>query len=168
MVRLRKDEPIFAALGAVDTLSSQVGLARIYCKQEDLSRDLHSIQCNLQDAGSVIATPDPSPERRAQVAFSPDHTVSLERRIDQLSSSLPPLTNFILPSGSVCAGHLHVARTAARTAERSVVPLLHDHGGDVDVVFRYLNRLSDYLFTAARSSSHSEGIEEEIYVKQKP
>lgn len=166
--RLRKDETIFEALGAVDTLSSQIGLSRVHCKIEDVSQDLKSIQCNLQDIGSVIATPreSASPEQLANTSFPAGHVTRLERQIDLYTDQLPPLTNFILPSGSECSANLHVTRTFARAAERRIVPLLDEHGGDIEVVFKYLNRLSDYLFTAARYCSHKDGVPEEIYTKQ--
>ncbi|XP_063683360.1 corrinoid adenosyltransferase MMAB-like [Bolinopsis microptera] len=166
--RLPKDDVIFGALGAVDTLSSHIGLSRVHCQQDDILQDLKSIQCNLQDLGSVIATPRASatPQQLENISFSTEHISNLESKIDAYTGHLPPLTNFILPSGSECSAHLHVTRTFARAAERSIVPLLEQHGGDIDAVFKYLNRLSDYLFTAARYCSHHDGIPEEIYTKQ--
>ena len=97
-----KDDVIFDAVGAVDSLSSQIGLSRVYCAHEKISQDLINIQCNLQDIGSVIATPPCSatPEQLSRVTFDDLHVTVLEQKIDQMTTELPPLTQFILPSGN--------------------------------------------------------------------
>jgi ATP:cob(I)alamin adenosyltransferase len=109
------------------------------------------IQSRLLDVGSAVATPVPSASgaKLARVAFDPAHTAQLEAWIDAHSATLPALTNFILPSGGPASSFLHVARSTCRRAERSVVPLVRGEETDAPVAV-FLNRLSDYLFVAAR------------------
>jgi cob(I)alamin adenosyltransferase len=83
-----------------------------------------------------------------------------------MDEKLPPLTQFILPSGGLAAAHLHVARTICRRAERELVPLRSD-GHVSDTTYIYINRLSDYLFTLARMQAMTAGKEEVCYKKAK-
>ena len=91
-------------------------------------------------------------QERSRAEPQDDHgasTAELEQWIDALDAELPPLRNFILPGGGLAAASLHVARSVCRRAERSIVPLVLD-GECEDAASIYLNRLSDYLFVAAR------------------
>ena len=98
--------------------------------------------------------------------FDPAHVDSLEDSIDRLTDLLPELDSFVMPTGGRAAAHLHVARTVCRRSERRTVPLVT--GGDVDPnALRYLNRLSDYLFSAARFCNFAEGREEIRYRRAK-
>ena len=101
--------------------------------------------------GSAVATPIPSSSetKLARTQFGAAHAAALEAWIDAMTAALPPLAAFILPSGGLAAASLHVSRTVCRRAERSVVPLVAAQATDAAVGV-YLNRLSDYLFTAAR------------------
>ncbi|XP_064391812.1 corrinoid adenosyltransferase MMAB-like [Halichondria panicea] len=179
--RLPKTDVIFEALGANDELSSYVGLAREYCLDLEetvdltfgspaapLTEILQEIQSLLQDVGSHMATPrdKATPKKRALTDFSESHVTKLETLINAMDDHLPELKNFILPSGGKSSAHLHVARTICRRAERRVVPLYVS--GQVDhTVAKYLNRLSDFLFTAARFTAHREGKNEVVYQKVK-
>ncbi|KAI9224743.1 Adenosylcobalamin biosynthesis, ATP:cob(I)alamin adenosyltransferase-like protein [Blastocladiella britannica] len=173
--RRAKDDVVFEALGATDELSSALGLAREYCVdagndlhgQLEMARSLYRIQCLLQDAGSNIATPRTfeSQAHLARTEFDMDgeHARSLEQWIDELENrGLPPLRNFILPSGGKAAATLHLSRSICRRAERRITSLVHD-GETSPSVARYLNRLSDYLFTAARYAAFKEGRPEQVY-----
>lgn len=126
---------------------------------------LEFIQSRLLDVGSVIATPQSSAsEKIAKVAFDPTHVASLESWIDHLDSQLPPLKNFILPSGGETAARLHVARSVCRRAERSIVKQFE--GGDIDEhTYKFMNRLSDFLFIAARTIAHRDNHPEVIWKK---
>lgn len=104
-------------------------------------------------------------QRTAQMAkteFPAEHIKELEQWIDAHSENLPPLKNFILPSGSPAGAALHIARSVCRRAERRVTSLFLEKEVD-EVVMKYINRLSDYLFVAARVCSHHENAEETIY-----
>ena len=166
--RREKDDIIFAALGDVDELNSVVGVAREYAAELDpeLGSQLETIQSRLLDIGSAVATPIPSSnEKKLQrVAFNASATDDLEKWIDAYTEMLPALTQFILPSGGPAASFLHMSRSICRRAERSVVPLARDGSTDQSVAV-YLNRLSDYLFTAARHAAQKAGKPEVVYKK---
>ena len=172
--RRSKTDAIFQALGDVDELNSAVGLARAYVQEVEasaaclisVSEHLEETQSRLLDVGSAIATPvDSSSARKlAVVQFDATAPERLEGWIDAMDEELPALTAFILPSGGKASAHLHVARTLCRRAERSVVSL--SEGNHVDqTVCVYLNRLSDYLFTAARYCAQAAQVPETTYKK---
>ncbi|XP_059193933.1 corrinoid adenosyltransferase isoform X1 [Centropristis striata] len=164
--RRPKEDHIFEALGNTDELSSAIGLAREFCldKGHTFTDQLDKIQCILQDVGSNIATPQSSAREShiKRTKFSAQPIADLETWIDKFTEELPPLTNFILPSGGKGSAALHLARTVCRRAERSVAPIVRSGEADPDVA-KFLNRLSDYLFTAARYAAMKEGSEEKIY-----
>ena len=111
------------------------------------------LQDELFAVGSALA--DPDPKGRYHHAIRAEHATRLEGIIDALEAELPPLTNFILPGGSLPAAQLHLARTVCRRAERLVVRLARQPGGDVPTaLIVYLNRLSDLLFVMARVVNH--------------
>ncbi|KAJ2006989.1 hypothetical protein H4R26_001044 [Coemansia thaxteri] len=171
--RRAKDDAVFAALGATDELSSVLGLAIAHLQDtaagDPLISQLEAIQCLLQDVGSNVATPisssHASPAKINRTRFDPDghHCSQLERWIDALDGGLPVHRSFILPSGGLAASTLHVARTVCRRAERSLVPLKDDIDREA---LMFVNRLSDYLFVAARWTAMKQGVPERIYVRQ--
>ncbi|CAO3621499.1 unnamed protein product [Cunninghamella blakesleeana] len=133
-----------------------------------LVEKLEKIQCWLQDVGSNIATPrDKSkPTQLQKTTFDTDGNIvkEIEGWIDIMDEELPKLTKFILPSGGKASATLHVSRAVCRRAERRVQPLLRLNQCDESVAI-FLNRLSDFLFTAARLACKREGKEEKIYKK---
>jgi cob(I)alamin adenosyltransferase len=168
--RRNKEDLVFEALGSTDELAAAVGVAREYCleaKETDMAHWLEEILSRLLDVGSAVATPRDSTVSESKLnrtSFGEDAVVKLEALIDEMDRTLPPLKNFILPGGGLAAAHLHVARTAARNAERRVWPLVR--AGSVDVlVGKYLNRLSDFLFTCARSAALRGRHAEVLYCK---
>ncbi|XP_056273980.1 corrinoid adenosyltransferase isoform X2 [Pseudoliparis swirei] len=164
--RRPKEDQVFEALGNTDELSSAIGLAREFCldRGHTFTYQLDKIQCILQDVGSNIATPRSTAREShmKKTTFTAQPTADLENWIDKFTEELPPLTNFILPSGGKGSAALHLARTVCRRAERSVAPIVRTGEADPDVA-KFLNRLSDYLFTAARYAASKEGKEETIY-----
>lgn len=176
--RRPKDDLVFEALGCTDELNAMLGLSRTYVAIDmpegqdavGLVSLLDGVMSRLFDVGSAVATPLDTTKSQAKLARSAfDATgavLEMENAIDRMDEELPPLKNFILPSGGAAASHLHVARTFARRAERRVVPLItggHVHN-DVGI---FLNRLSDFLFVSARYVAMKSGNEETIYKKQK-
>ncbi|KAK8772539.1 corrinoid adenosyltransferase MMAB-like isoform X1 [Amblyomma americanum] len=162
--RRRKDDAVFEALGATDELNSHIGYVRSVLAHPQVSEQLKWVQCLLQDLQAAIATPKSSASegQKMKTEFPAEHIKELEQWIDNHSENLPPLKNFILPSGSPAGAALHIARSVCRRAERRVTTLFLDDEVD-EVVIRYINRLSDYLFVAARICSHHENAEEVIY-----
>ncbi|KAJ2782961.1 hypothetical protein H4R18_001977 [Coemansia javaensis] len=169
--RRPKDDAVFEALGTTDELSSLLGLAAAHLEGTaagGLAPRLEVVQCLLQDVGSNVATP-PGAASQAKIErtrFDPDgrHCARLEEWIDELSVGLPVHRSFILPSGGAAAATLHVARTVCRRAERALVPLQPD----IDrAAFVFVNRLSDFLFVAARWTAMKQGATEKIYVHHK-
>lgn len=167
--RVAKSSTYFDALGNTDELNSLIGVARHHCREletlNELVVRLEEVQSRLLDVGSHLATPATSTKQEQRlrlVQFSDAHVKELEGWIDDMDETLPELKNFILPSGGAASSALHVARTVARRSERSVVPLVKQ--GDVDgSVLRYLNRLSDFFFVAARYASAQCGEAEVVY-----
>ena len=147
-----KDDPRVAAYGAVDELNAALGLAACAADLEpSLKDDLIRIQNDLFDLGADLCVPD----RGEKLEWEPlrmqtEQTVWLETRIDALNARLEPLDSFILPGGSEPSARLHLARTIARRAERCTVALAQTGEPVGAPVITYLNRLSDYLFVAAR------------------
>ncbi|XP_015906557.1 corrinoid adenosyltransferase MMAB [Parasteatoda tepidariorum] len=169
--RRYKDDDIFEALGTTDELTSAIGFAREFLPDscQNINIQLQEVQCIIQDLAASVATPKSSQKayHEAKTKFPPEHVDVLENWIDEHTKTLPPLNNFILPSGGPGSAALHIARSICRRAERRVVPLVRDHEVD-EAPMRYLNRLSDYLFTVARVSGLAAGREEFIYWQPKP
>ncbi len=142
------------AYGTVDEANSMIGLARQATSKSEPLVDamLHRIQNDLFDLGADLCTPD----RGEKLEFEPLRIIQaqvdrLEAEIDELNSSLEPLRSFVLPGGSEASAALHVARTVARRAERLIVELSLTEGESVGgPALKYINRLSDFLFVAAR------------------
>lgn len=153
--RVAKNDARIEAYGTVDELSSFIGVARASAPPSDVDATLERVQRDLFDVGAHLASPGTS--RFAGV--DPQRIEELERAIDAMERELAPLTNFILPGGALAAAQLHVARTVCRRAERCVVGL-HDESEATQSTIAYLNRLSDYLFVAARFANRRAGVDD--------
>jgi len=142
-----------AAYGTVDELNAAIGLARLHTSAApELDAMLARIQNDLFDLGADLCTPDQGDGGRTRLRVSDAQTVRLEAEIDTLNAALQPLRSFVLPGGTPAAAHLHFARTVCRRAERLIVELTSVPGETVSPpVIKYVNRLSDFLFVAARS-----------------
>jgi cob(I)alamin adenosyltransferase len=151
--RVRKDDARIEAYGTVDELNSFIGVARASWPESPFDGQLHEIQSDLFDIGAHLASPGTSRFGGPAAA----RVTGLEQAIDAMESKLAPLKSFILPSGCQAAAHLHVARTVCRRAERLVVALC-DGDEATRASITYLNRLSDFLFVAARFANHRQGV----------
>ncbi|MEL6613378.1 MAG: cob(I)yrinic acid a,c-diamide adenosyltransferase [Bacteroidota bacterium] len=177
--RVAKTHPRIDAYGTVDETNACLGLARAHLKsmvslgstiyQGDGFSDadfahadslLDRVQHDLFVLGGDLASPHDTKYPVPRMTL--DHTAALEAEIDRLDEDLPPLKHFILPGGSAAAAALHVARTTCRRAERLTVDLAHLEP-IAEACPRYLNRLSDLLFTLARWVNHRAGIAEPIW-----
>lgn len=146
--RVSKADPLMSAIGDVDELNAIVGVTRTHSVD---SQDLQSIQNWLFDLGAELATPAGS--KFVNQSIGERQIAWLEASIDEMTSQLEPLRNFILPGGTAYGAALHHARTVCRRAERSVIAL----NAARPELIRFLNRLSDWLFVAARFANREQG-----------
>ena len=148
--RIAKSDPLMAAIGDVDEANSAIGAARAALGPGSFSEMLARIQNDLFDLGADLATPAGI---EGALRIVPAQVEWLEQRIDHLNAALDPLTSFILPAGEAGAAALHLARAVTRRAERAAVA-----AGAAAQLLAYLNRLSDFLFVAARAvNQHGAG-----------
>ena len=151
--RLPKHAARMEAIGAVDEANSAIGLAAAAHSEGSAAQDLYRIQNDLFDLGADIATPAGEDEDFAPsemvLRIVADQVTWLEERIDAATARLEPLTSFVLPGGTEAAARLHVARATVRRAERALTAAAQSDALNPKAL-AYINRLSDYLFTAAR------------------
>ncbi|KQV39208.1 MULTISPECIES: cob(I)yrinic acid a,c-diamide adenosyltransferase [unclassified Rhizobium] len=150
--RLKSDLRV-EAYGTIDEANSAIGLARLHtASNADLDAMLMRIQNDLFDLGADLSTPETGEPLGYEALRILDGQVErLETEIDRLNADLSPLSSFVLPGGSPAAAALHLARTITRRAERLMVALSRIEGEVVSPeAIAYANRLSDFLFVAAR------------------
>ncbi|MFK3781744.1 cob(I)yrinic acid a,c-diamide adenosyltransferase [Agrobacterium sp. NPDC089420] len=155
--RLKHDLRV-EAYGTVDETNSAIGMARLHtgghenAGMEKLDAMLFRIQNDLFDLGADLATPDSGePLSYEPLRIVESQVTRLENEIDELNATLEPLTSFVLPGGTAAAAGLHMARTVCRRAERLMVALSVTENEIVSpAAIKYANRLSDFLFVAAR------------------
>jgi cob(I)alamin adenosyltransferase len=157
--RVRKSDHRVDAYGEVDELNAAIGVVLAGGVDPAMSTMLQAIQRDLFAVGGRLADPSRRvAERVEKMNVGAAEAERLEQWIDQLESDLPPLRRFILPGGSSAGAALHLARTICRRAERRIVLL------GVDEVpaglLAYVNRLSDFLFVAARAVNRRAGAPE--------
>lgn len=158
--RVAKDDLRIVAFGEVDELNAALALAQAHASHPGVLPLLVDIERDLFAIGGQLANPQQrSPKKVAKSALDPARVAALEHSIDALDTELPPLQRFILPGGAPAGAALHLARAVCRRAERAVVTL-HRHDPVNPVILEYLNRLSDWLFTAARAENRRAGAEE--------
>jgi cob(I)alamin adenosyltransferase len=138
--------------GTLDETNAAIGLARLHTQSDQaLDAMIARIQNDLFDLGAELCYPDDSKDARGRLSVSDAQVERLEGEIDVLNRELQPLRSFVLPGGTPAASFLHLARTISRRAERLMVALAARPSEPVGgSAMRYINRLSDFLFVAAR------------------
>ncbi|MBJ3777753.1 cob(I)yrinic acid a,c-diamide adenosyltransferase [Acuticoccus mangrovi] len=161
--RRKKFDLRVASYGTVDEANAVIGCVRAAGGlDEALDRMLARIQNDLFDLGADLATPE-----TADLPYEPLRIVAaqvdrIEREIDDLNGRLKPLKSFVLPGGSAASAQLHLARTVLRRAERLMVELA-EHESVGEAALRYVNRLSDFFFVAARVANR-DGADDVLWV----
>lgn len=159
--RVPKSDPRVAAYGALDEATSWIGVALVACEDPDFRRALEFVQQKLYVAAAWVAG-----ARGETCRLRRDDTAFLEASIDAYETCTGPLTHFILPGGTELAARLHMARTVVRRAETLLVVLPHETEEDREILDAFLNRLSDFLFAAARFANCRAGVVESAFDSQ--
>lgn len=160
-VRVPKFHLRIESYGTVDELNSYLGLIIDGLNNKENSKVLYEIQDRLFTIGSVLAS-DPVKSKMKIPDVHEQDIELLENEMDRMDADLPELKNFILPGGNIVASHCHVARCICRRAERIVVHLATETEVP-EIIVRYLNRLSDYLFILSRKIVHDAGATETVW-----
>ncbi|KPL14858.1 MAG: cob(I)yrinic acid a c-diamide adenosyltransferase [Bacteroides sp. SM1_62] len=156
-----KDHPRLEAYGTLDELNSWIGLIRDQLDNGDIRKTLMRIQDRIMVGSTILA----SEKKDASVTIPQLHEKDitfLEREIDRMEQELKPLQSFILPGGHTTVSYCHLARTTCRRAERYSVKFIKN-SAQTEILVKYLNRLSDYLFVLARKIAMDLKIEEIIW-----
>lgn len=181
--RTPKDSTRIEAYGTMDELSSHIGLLVAYIANghnasdtglKEIRNTLERIQCNIFNICTFLATDAATTPIYPSARLDDSETTALERQIDTLNGTMPPLNAFVLPGGSIAAAQCHICRTVCRRAERRIISLYKDTlpapNGTGDeaarmaaTMLRYINRLSDYLFVLSRKLNIINGTDEKIW-----
>jgi len=170
--RVPKHHIRIESYGTVDELNSHIGLIRDQNISDLYKKVLIEVQDRLFTVGAILATP-PEKEtlkngqpRLQNLEIVESDIIFLENEIDKMDEALPPMTHFILPGGHTIVSYCHIARCVCRRAERLAVHL-NDIEPTNELVIKYLNRLSDYLFVLARKLSSDLNAEEVQWIPRK-
>lgn len=148
------------AYGTVDELNSHIGLCKDLLADEQGKKILLEVQDKLFTIGSSLAC-DPVKEPKMQIPDLKETDIELlEKEMDRMNETVPPMKSFILPGGHITLSQLHIARCVCRRAERCCVRLEQESLEVEAIIIKYLNRLSDYLFVLSRYAGHQMNVEE--------
>ena len=157
--RVPKDHPRIQVLGSLDETNSVIGLVFTLKIDDRIKVILNKVQHVIFDIGGELAMGD-----KSMGLVKEEYVIELESAIDELNSDLPPLKEFIIPGGSKASAHLHHSRSVCRRTERDLI-YLHQLEPVDEIFIKYLNRLSDFLFVAARVQNAKDGGGEELWEK---
>jgi cob(I)alamin adenosyltransferase len=158
--RVPKNHIRIESYGTVDELNSYLGVVNDACSIAEVREWLREIQDRLFTLGAELAT---APDKEIKMKLPDLHNEDitwLEQHMDKMNETLPEMRNFILPGGHIAASLCHVARCICRRAERLCVGMQQEGEAVPELIIRYLNRLSDFLFTLARYIGHEAGAKE--------
>ncbi len=159
--RVPKYHERIEAYGTVDELNSYIGLLRDLIENKQIKKLLLEIQDRLFTAESLLAEDKDSSVNKLPQLFEQD-ILLLEYEIDEMNKNLPELKSFILPGGHPIVSHCHIARCICRRAERITIKMAENYEVS-DLVIKYLNRLSDFLFVLARKTAKDLNVNEDIW-----
>ncbi len=159
--RVPKTDKVIEAIGSVDELNSLLGLCAGKLNQE-YRRIFERIQSELFVIGSILATPDDADAKLKHLKVNEKSVTQLEKEIDLFTEKLEPLHHFVLPGGSEQAALVYLARAVCRRCERNL-DALKLTGTSKKLVYSYINRLSDWLFTFARICNSESGAKEILW-----
>jgi cob(I)alamin adenosyltransferase len=160
-VRVLKSHLRIESYGTIDELNSYLGLIKDQIEIPNAKEIIYEIQDRLFTVGAVLAS-DPEKAKMKVPDLHESDILLLEKEMDAMEEVLPELRNFVLPGGNVTASHCHVARCVCRRAERIIV-LLSLESEVPEIIIRYVNRLSDYLFMLSRYVVQTAGAEEILW-----
>jgi cob(I)alamin adenosyltransferase len=156
--RTSKNDARLEAFATVDEANSSIGVALCHVVDPEVQKVLLRIQNDMFDVGADLCTPVVEEPKYKPLRVTEAQIKYLEDAIDKYNADLGVLRTFVLPSGTISAATLHVARTVVRRAERQTWNAIHSFGDGVSVLTaQYLNRLSDLLFVLARYSNKDIG-----------
>ncbi|MDC3084639.1 cob(I)yrinic acid a,c-diamide adenosyltransferase [Gammaproteobacteria bacterium] len=165
--RIAKSSKRVSAYGSVDELNSFIGLARSYIESDkliELDKILATIQNDLFDLGADLCIPDRD-KNADSLKIVISYVKNLEKEIDLINSKLTPLRSFILPGGTKVSAYIHIARTIARRCEREMIELRQIEESEISKeAVQYINRLSDFLFVAARYANLKSDFDDILWV----
>ena len=166
----RKNDGRVVLCGALDELNAVLGVVASFDLPDQVSSQITRIQSDLFVAGAAVAAIGAEGLKTAELGEEP--TTRLENDIDSMETVLAPLRNFLLPGGAPAAATMHLARAVCRRSEISLTDLVDRQDESfrstgVAAIQKYLNRLSDWCFVAARFLNHHHGVEEPIWTSEK-
>lgn len=157
--RVPKNSLRLEAYGGVDELNAYLGMIRSFPLGEQEADDLVNIQTILFDVGGNLATDTEVEGLKIRLGVEEGDVAFLEMAIDRMDAQLPPLKSFILPGGNQAVSFCHIARTVCRRVERRILDMSAEYEVD-ELILKYINRLSDYLFVLSRKVALDSGTEE--------
>lgn len=156
--RVDKSDLRVQAYGDIDETKSHIGLLHDLTNDKEIKESLKEIMINLFVAESMVAS-DSDSSLKKMPHLNDENITFLEKKIDKMNEVLKPLSSFILPAGNQLISQTHIARTVCRRAERKSIIAIKENQ-QLEIVIKYLNRLSDFLFVLSRYFAHIYDIEE--------
>ena len=162
--RVPKNSARLESYGTIDELNSFLGMIRSFPLEQVIAEELVEIQSRLFDVGGNLATdPEASANLKVPIGVTEEDIALLENGIDRMDAEVPPMKYFVLPGGRPEVSACHIARTVCRRVERRIIDMSEEIEVE-DIIVRYVNRLSDYLFVLGRKLAKDCGLEEVKWV----